>query len=430
MKKLLSALCGFTLLVFIGCNKNDPDPKNGNNNPPGDFSVSISNLSHSGATINWTTPTDTDGDAVTYEVIVNLTTRALDITDNSLTMTDLSGGVEYTGVVVASDGNGGTSQAAIDFRTYVMDISQFEVGIGDCPGGNNCLKSINLVDCTWQEEGGSTKCYEITYYSNPIDDDGPFCPENVEQTGGIGNYDGDGIANGGPQNGDLVGLSRLDGALFQKMENDGYDIIDPMGNIRIQTNVGGGGRSNGSTPSFCLAPTPDDHLELTFRIPVWPEDLDNADGIENVEFIGVALDGIPINGAPPSVVGNNGNIPSLDRCGVHHDPAGYLHWHFIAQNMNDVLTEEGLYEEGVFECTKITQDESALIGYARDGYPIYSSGGDSRSDAPALDNCNGHIAQTAEYPSGVYHYHASTDSPNVPTCITGRQAVNGFDKPM
>lgn len=397
------------------------------NSAPGAFTVTVgSDLTNSTAEISWTAAVDPDGDNVTYEVELNSASVQAGITMTDYDFTDLSGGINYSGKVIASDGNGGVTESSFSFQTYVIDISMFLEGVGDCTGGNNCLKSITLVDCNYKE-GGSGKCYEITYYSNPIDDNGPFCPETVNDTGGIGNYDGDGIANGGTQNGDAVGLTRLDGAFFQKMENDGYDIIDENGDINIDTLVPGGGRLSQQSAA-CLEPIADDDLELVFQIPVYPESLSSADDIESVEYIGLALDGIPINGEPPSVVANNGKIPSLDRCGVHHDPSGYLHWHFVGQNMNEVLQAEGLYEAGVFECEKITQDPDALIGFARDGYPIYSSE-DTDANPPALDNCNGHTHATTEYPEGVYHYHASTDVPNVPPCIVGKQASNAFAKP-
>ncbi|WP_412971581.1 YHYH protein [Glaciecola sp. MF2-115] len=36
-----------------------------------------------------------------------------------------------------------------------------------------------------------------------------------------------------------------------------------------------------------------------------------------------------------------------------------------------------------------------------------------------LDVCNGHTSVTADYPNGVYHYHASLDASNLPSCISG-----------
>ncbi|CAN0525821.1 unnamed protein product, partial [Scytosiphon promiscuus] len=176
---------------------------------------------------------------------------------------------------------------------------------------------------------------------------------------------------------------------------------------------------------YCLEPLPDDNLELTFDIPVIPELLSASDDIEMVEYIGLALDGVPINGSPPLVAGDGaqgeGKIPSLDRCGGHHDPSGYYHWHFIAAHMDATLDAQGLLDkENGIACTKKGQDATALVGFARDGYPIYSGHDEDGVDITDLDGCNGHTGPTEEYPDGIYHYHASTDITNVPPCIQGK----------
>ena len=184
--------------------------------------------------------------------------------------------------------------------------------------------------------------------------------------------------------------------------------------------------SGGDHPDFayCLQPLTDDGLTLKFIIPAIPEDLSTPNQIETVELIGVSVDGIPMNGDPPSVTTGpmgNGNIPSLDPCGGHHDPSGYYHWHFISESVNEILTANGLTD---ISCTNISQDNTALSGFAKDGYPIYASA-DMDGSVPAdLDECNGHTSATAEFPDGIYHYHASTtEAPNMPPCIKGA-AVN------
>lgn len=396
---------------------NDDDPIGDTNSDPGSFSVSIDQITHNSAEITWTSATDSDGDDVTYSIELDSDEVTVGETGNSYSLTSLSSGTSYSGKVIAEDGVGGSSETSFSFTAYVIDISQYESMTG--------FVSAALVDCSYSE-GGSGKCYEIVFSSNPVNDDGPFCPETTYDVGGFGNYDG--ATN--------AGFQVMKAALFESMESDGYDIIsnvaNPNGsfNIKIQTDVPGGGRVDMSE-GFCLQPTPDDGLTLTFQIPVVPEDNSTPDDIESVEFIGLALDGVPINGAPPSVVGNNGNIPSLDRCGGHHDPAGYYHWHFLAAHMDATLDANGLLDtDNDIQCTNKTQSSTALIGYARDGYPIYS-GNDMDDTTPTdLDGCNGHIAATTDYPDGIYHYHASTDITNVPPCIVGKQSIDAFEKPM
>jgi hypothetical protein len=175
-----------------------------------------------------------------------------------------------------------------------------------------------------------------------------------------------------------------------------------------------------------------DDLQLTFIIPAEPQ-LGNAnDDIMEVELIGLSLDGVPINGDPPSAIngpmmggpgggGDEINFPSLDPCGGHHDPAGYYHWHFVPEVVNQVLEANGITE---ISCTKVTQTTGTqLVGFAKDGFPIYAYA-DEPSD---LDDCGGRTAITTEYPAGIYHYVASTTAAaNVPKCLKGVAANNAF----
>ncbi|WP_258105131.1 YHYH protein [Marinoscillum sp. MHG1-6] len=270
--------------------------------------------------------------------------------------------------------------------------------------------TAKVVDCTL-DNGSTTQCYELTFISNPVPDDGPFCPATTSDVGGLGIYDGNTNA----------GFQVMKASLFEAMEADGYDIIDVGGNIRMSD------FSTKDKPefSYCLQPVVNDNLKLTFYIPLEPEDLSSPNTIETVELIGVSLDGVPMNGTPPSVVGfGNGNIPSLDACGGHHDPSGYYHWHFISESMNEVLSA---YQISELTCTNTEQDKSALSGFAKDGYPIYAYADMDGSEPSDLDQCNGHFSATAEFPDGVYHYHASkTEAPNMPPCLKGASVTNAF----
>ncbi len=393
------------------------DGSSNENENPGSFTVTVSDLTHNRAELSWTAAADPDGDAVTYAITLDSDELESAESATSYSLTDLASGMAFSGKVTASDGNGGTSEASFSFTSYVIDISLYKDMFG--------FESATLVDCNYSE-GGSGQCYQIKFSSNPIDDEGPYCPETTFDVGGFGNYDG--TTN--------PGFQVMKAALFQAMETDGYDIIADVANgdgsydITIETVVPGGGRTAMPASAACLEPTPDDNLTLTFEIPVVPTDLSSADNIESVEFVGLALDGVPINGAPPSVVSNNGKIPSLDRCGGHHDPSGYYHWHFIAAYMDATLDAQGLLDkDNDIQCSKKDQEATVLMGYARDGYPIYSGQDSEGVDPTDLDSCNGHMAATGEYPDGIYHYHASTDVTNVPPCIVGKQSVDAFAKP-
>ena len=150
---------------------------------------------------------------------------------------------------------------------------------------------------------------------------------------------------------------------------------------------------------------------------------DLPEQIGEVGFIGLSLDGIPFAGNPPSVVERGGNIPSIGGCGGHIDPRGYLHWHLGAEEANSVLDANGILD---VRCTAVPQSTTALIGFAKDGYPIYASQ-DAAGLPTGLDGCGGHTSATADYSDGVYHYHVSaTDAPNVPSCVVGASATQPF----
>lgn len=283
---------------------------------------------------------------------------------------------------------------------------------------SNFTVSPTTVGCQL-ENGSSTQCYQISFISNPVAY-GPFCPETNTETGGLGMYDG----------ATDPGLRVMNNTLWTDMENDGYDIVDNQGNIRI--NDPGSGQMPNMQYSYCLEATADDQLQLVFLIPVTPQLLNQPNQIETVELIGVSVDGVPMNGDPPSATsggpgpgpgGNNALMPALDPCGGHHDPSGYYHWHFVSEAMNSVLSAEGITE---VSCTNMGQDLDAFVGFAKDGYPIY--GPYHNGSLPNnLDQCNGHTSATDEYPSGVYHYHAVHEGvTNMPPCLVGAAAVNPF----
>jgi len=272
------------------------------------------------------------------------------------------------------------------------------------------LISFEKVDCML-EDGSSGECYQLVFSSNPIYN-GPYCPTTINDTGGLGFYDG--TSN--------PGFQVLKASLFNAMEDDGYDIIDNGGNIYVDDFTG---PPNPGGYSYCLEAAPDNNLQLTFIIPVLPTLATNNNVIDTVELIGVSLDGVPINGDPPSVVNGPvlgvGNIPAIDPCGGHHDPAGYYHLHFVSETMNQVLEFNGIND---VTCTLVNQASgSKLIGFAKDGFPIYAY----EVEPTGLDECGGLTAATTEFPNGIYHYVASnTDAPNVPKCLKGVAATNSF----
>ncbi len=281
---------------------------------------------------------------------------------------------------------------------------------------SSSLISFETITSTL-EDGTSAECFRITFASNPVAN-GPFCPETINDVAGMGFYDG--ATN--------PGLRVFAADLLNDIEADGYNMVNSDGSVNVDRFTG----VTDPSKSYCLEAAPNNDLELTFIIPAVPKLANTNNVIGEVEFIGITLDGVPINGDPPSAIngpamggpgggGSEINFPSLDPCGGHHDPAGYYHWHFVPEVVNQVLTANGITE---ISCTKIPQTTGTkLVGFAKDGFPIYAYA----SEPADLDDCGGRMATTVEYPEGVYHYVASTTSAaNVPKCLKGVAANNAF----
>ncbi|MGV2975542.1 YHYH protein [Roseibium alexandrii] len=134
----------------------------------------------------------------------------------------------------------------------------------------------------------------------------------------------------------------------------------------------------------------------------------------------------------------------LDTYNAHVQPDGTYHYHGIPTG---VLASEG------------GRSVPALIGWAADGFPIYGPYGYSKSEqtsavkklkssyriktgnrpsgpggryngkftqdwayvagAGDLDECNGRVAVTPEYPNGTYHYVLTDSFPYIPRCWMG-----------
>lgn len=269
------------------------------------------------------------------------------------------------------------------------------------------------------EDGTTAECYVLTFSSNAVEG-GPFCPETIEDVAGLGIYDG--ATN--------PGMRVFSRALLEAIEQDGYDMVNEDGTVNIDDFSS---NEKDQSKSYCLAALPDDNLVMTFTIPAVPKLANTNNEITEVELVGLSLDGISLNGSPPSAIsgpammggpgGGTGqiNFPSFDPCGGHHDPSGYYHWHFVPQIMNQVLTANDITE---VRCTEISQTaDVTLFGFAKDGFPIYAYA----TEPTDLDDCGGRTAATDEFPDGVYHYVASTTSiPNIPKCLKGVAARNAF----
>ncbi len=108
--------------------------------------------------------------------------------------------------------------------------------------------------------------------------------------------------------------------------------------------------------------------------------------------IGMALNGVAIfnNTEMGGLPLEAGTITSFDAAGAHPALAADYHYHVT-----------GKYT---------TLDDANLVGFLRDGFPIYGRKDMDGSYPANLDAYNGHTAATIEFPAGIYHYHTRNEN--------------------
>lgn len=125
----------------------------------------------------------------------------------------------------------------------------------------------------------------------------------------------------------------------------------------------------------------------TMTIPTKPTEASVKEETE-LGAIGMALNGVPIFNDR-----EGGNVPldamvleHFERAGGHVGPSGY-HYHV----------------SGDFT----TKDDANLVGFLRDGFPIYGRKCVSGNYPTDLDANGGHTSTTADFSTAIYHYHCS-----------------------
>ncbi len=261
----------------------------------------------------------------------------------------------------------------------------------------------DTVECTL-ENGAAAECYEIVVNYLPDGlEIGPFCPATLDDVGGIWDWTGEN-----------AGLYRLDGAFWRMLDARGYRFFDDDGTIHVVDNA----TSRPAVDHACINVSVDETVKVTMLLPVIPEMAAAPTPLATVSKVGVALDGVPIFSDAPSVQ-QTGHMPALDTCGGHVDPGGWYHWHATSTDIDSVFANSDVDAH----CA-LPQNGAAQFGYAFDGFALLGSTEADGSPAEDLDACNGHVMLTDG--EETYHYHASLNFPNLPTCLVGVQAQNNF----
>jgi hypothetical protein len=133
---------------------------------------------------------------------------------------------------------------------------------------------------------------------------------------------------------------------------------------------------------------------MTFKIPLNPAENTNHPSTP-MGPIGVALNGVSFfnqyaaGGAPLT-----GEINSFEQYGGHPQQQGQYHYHLEPYYITS------------------TKGDSTILGFLLDGFPVYgpTENGETVTNSD-LDVYHGHFGVKEDYPSGIYHYHITTEAP-------------------
>ncbi len=299
-----------------------------------------------------------------------------------------------------------TSQS--DATAGSIDLTQFFEGA--------LTTDAVTTDCTLTS-GATTTCYELTVAGFPANRDaiGPWCPQTTSDSADAG-----GIWFDGANVYDIDGQFISD--LAEIYEDPTWKLYDEDGNVlstdtseKFNDLVTGGAQDEADAGPVNLCVYGEIEwvdgggpIAATVEIPVTPTKADTTTTPGTV--LGVTLDGVRIdNSAPMDLILGNYSIGAFDPCGGHVNPQEGYHMH-ATTGCSD-------------SAEAIPEGETALFGYALDGYAIHAPYAEDAEADAGLDECNGHETDEAGY-----HYHANPVAENaVLTCFSGLTTASAED---
>jgi len=208
------------------------------------------------------------------------------------------------------------------------------------------------------------------------------------------------------------------------------------------------GSSGGNNPNQIV------EAEETFRIPLNPVNNSLATDT-SLGTVGLALNGIPVFNPfeDPSQTAAYGRI--FSSCCGHPQRNGIYHYHKYPTCLRLISdtwkSEKEKCDE--LDAMLVENGHSPLIGFAVDGWPIYGpvgwvndgsktgivmrssyTGSSDSSGNPTyiegsgdLDECNGVLSPTPEFPEGIYHYVMSVEADDDGTVLRYLNPHFGYD---
>lgn len=152
-------------------------------------------------------------------------------------------------------------------------------------------------------------------------------------------------------------------------------------------------------PDVAVNPNRIEAQSITMRVPINPAAANDTD--TPLGPMGMAVNGVVLyNQYAAGRVPLTTEIFSFDHYHGHPNQDDQYHYH-----LEPVAITNG--------------HEAALVGVLMDGFPVYGPQDSSGATATGLDECNGHVGATPDYPNGIYHYHTTSVSPYIAGCFKG-----------
>jgi|TARA_Y100000782_G_C10148110_1_gene250303 hypothetical protein len=221
------------------------------------------------------------------------------------------------------------------------------------------------------------------------------------------NNSGSGGSGGGGNTNLPVGFTKFIDTHTDVYISGNYVVVETAGIPNHNSPYWGAGHANYESPHSGMNINPNIITTQNFKfyIPLNPT-VAGMVASTPLGAIGVSLSGVPFYNqyAGPNNQPLAQETGSFDVYYGHPQQTGQYHYHW-----------EPLY--------LTSADNSILIGYSLDGFPIYGPTNQTDGNYPTnLDEINGHTHVTNEYPDGIYHYHVTS---TVPYLIGGYKGTVG-----
>lgn len=212
---------------------------------------------------------------------------------------------------------------------------------------------------------------------------------------------------------------------------DGWNTAVSGGLQTFKFSENNGGAAGGNNPNRIVVATE------TFRIPLNP--VNNATATDTaLGTVGVAVNGIPIYNPFEDANQTAATGRIFSGCCGHPQLTGVYHYHKYPTCLR--FLKGDIWQSEREKCDEIdaliaTGGHSPLIGFALDGWPVYGpvgwkdtnrmskllkssyTGANDAYGNPTyvaasgdLDECNGLVSPTPDYPEGIYHYVMSLEA--------------------